>query len=531
VGNTLDRRQFLTHSAAASGVLAAGALAGQLAATPAGAVTEGGTLKVGVISEQRKPFSPDYANMDTSGFMYARAVFDPLCVVSADGATVYPYLAKSVTHNATYNEWTITPRSGIKFHDGTPCTGKSIYQNLLACYNSLLTGKAFKALISSISYVSHTDQVVVRTRYKWTTFPYSLASQQTGFIAAPSTLGAGYKGNPIGTGPFIYSNWNYNTSFRLDRNPKYWRSPLPHLDHIEFHPVPDEQTRWTELTDGVLDLIHTGDGGTIKRFPHGFNTWSDVAGRPAYAPGSNCVMLNVRKAPFNDLNFRRACAAAIDRTTFAKVSGSGESTAIDGIFLPGSPYYAKPPYPSFSTSAAKTYLSKSSVSKANRKFTLNCVSGSPGVIEAATLVQGFLKAVGISVTLNEVSQSVLIGDAIAGSFQATMWSQFGGASPDSNYPWFSAKSGLNFAGNSDPKIESAMVTALGATSTAARAKAWSLVNGQLARDLPYLWLDRAIWGFAAKSTVQNWKGFTDPAGHAVLQPDSGILFFTETWIS
>jgi len=162
---------------------------------------------------------------------------------------------------------------------------------------------------------------------------------------------------------------------------------------------------------------------------------------------------------------------------------------------------------------------------------LNCVSNSPGVIEAATLVQGFLKAVGISVTLNEVSQGVLISNAIGGNFQATMWSQFGGVSPDTNYTWFSTKSGLNFAGNNDAKIEAAMVKALGATSTSARAKSWSFVNSQLARDLPYLWLDRAIWGFAAKSTVQNWKSFTDPAGNAVMQPDSGVLFFTETWIS
>ena len=47
-----------------------------------------------------------------------RAIYDTLTVPNAKGEYV-PYLAKSVTHNADYTDWTITLRDGIKFHDGT----------------------------------------------------------------------------------------------------------------------------------------------------------------------------------------------------------------------------------------------------------------------------------------------------------------------------------------------------------------------------------------------------------------------------
>ncbi|HEY8081285.1 MAG TPA: hypothetical protein VIE15_04275, partial [Acidimicrobiales bacterium] len=135
------------------------------------------------------------------------------------------------------------------------------------------------------------------------------------------------------------------------------------------------------------------------------------------------------------------------------------------------------------------------------------------------------------VTINPVSQATLIGDAIFSQYQAMTWSQFGGVSPDTNYPWFSTKTGLNFANNLDPKIEAAMINGMAATTTANRVKYWSFVNQQIARDLPYLWTDRAVIGIVAKNNVQNWKTFTDPSGHPVLQPNQGVMFYTEIWKS
>ena len=38
--------------------------------------------------------------------------------VAADGS-IQPYLAESITPNATYTEWTVTLRPGISFNDGS----------------------------------------------------------------------------------------------------------------------------------------------------------------------------------------------------------------------------------------------------------------------------------------------------------------------------------------------------------------------------------------------------------------------------
>jgi len=538
VTKTYDRRQFLTHSAAAAGgVVAAGTVASELAfegeafAKP----VLGGTLKMGVISEQNRPFNPDYANMDTSGFCYARAVYDPLMVVSADGRTVLPYLAAGLKPNATFTAWTLTVRPGIKFHNGKPCDGDAVFANMQANMASSLTGPAISQLISGFTHVPKSNTVVIHTKYKWVTFPYSLAEQQISFIAEPSTLGQTYNGLPIGTGPYIAQSWSTHVSFVATKNPSYWRAGLPYLNQVEFHPIPDGPTRMNALQSGTVDIIHEGEGDVLKTFPglgSGYTWWLDYPARPVYSPSSNCMMMNTSKAPLNNRTLRTACAYAIDRSQFVKVVEAGWGKAIDGIYLPGSLYYKKPPYPVYNVAKAKALVAK--VPKSQRSFTLTYVIGSSSVLNFAELLQSFLGKIGVTVTLFGISQGQLIAAAIFGTYQALTWAQFGGVSPDLNYPWFStrpARGGiwLNFAKNSDPKIESLMLAGMAATSQTARVNAWASVNIRLAQDVPYLWTDRSVLGIAAKAYVKNWQTFQSPTGHAVLQPNQAVLFFTSTW--
>jgi peptide/nickel transport system substrate-binding protein len=549
VTNTYDRRQFLTHSAAAAGgVVAAGALAGELGlAGEAGAavkhINQGGTLTMGVISEQNKPFNPAHANMDTSGFCYARAVYDPLMVVSSNGKTVYPYLAQSLVSNKTATVWTLTARPGVKFHDGNPCDGDAIYANMLENYASSLTGPAVQALIQGFTHLMGSNTVQIHTKHPWYTFPFTLAEQQISFIASPggnghpNTLGPSYSGLPIGTGPFIAQTWNYNTAFTATKNPQYWRAGLPYLGTVVFKPEPDGPTRYTGLTSGSYDIIHESEGDILKKFStlgSGYNYVTDFPKKPVYSPSSNCIMLNTEKAPFTDLNLRKGCAYALNQAQFVKIVDDGESTPINGIFLPGSPYYKSTPYPKYNVAMAKKFIAK--VPKAKRSFALTYVQGDPAVATSVALFVGFMSKVGVSVSTVPVTQGQLISAAIFGTYQAMTWAQFGGVSPDLNHPWFSTrppKGGiwLNFAKNQDPKIESLMLAAMASKSFTGQKNGWAAVNIRIQQDIPYLWIDRVVLGVAAHSNVQNWETFQDDAKHGILQPNQAVLFFTTTWKS
>ena len=77
----------------------------------------------------------------------------------------------------------------------------------------------------------------------WSNFPDFL-SGQPGYVASPTWLdGVADESlsatEPVGTGPFVYAEYNDGNNFRMTRNDSYWNSDAdgnayPYLDEIEF---------------------------------------------------------------------------------------------------------------------------------------------------------------------------------------------------------------------------------------------------------------------------------------------------------
>ena len=165
MADRIDRRSFLARSAAVgAGLAAAGTSGGLLAACSSSSVLvvglvghatgngvssatprPGGQVIFGTDAEE-KGFSPIAGTFDKTGILYARTVFDPLAIIAADGITVKPYLAESITPNADYTAWTITLRPNLVFHNGTPCDGAALVANFEAQKAAALTGPALTTI-------------------------------------------------------------------------------------------------------------------------------------------------------------------------------------------------------------------------------------------------------------------------------------------------------------------------------------------------------------------------------------------------
>jgi peptide/nickel transport system substrate-binding protein len=499
---------------------------------------KGGHVTIGVSAEEQG-FNPSTGRFDGTGFIYGRTVFDPLMAITATGKVV-PYLAESLTSNKDFTKWTITVRPNITFHDGTSCDGAALLANIDHQYKSPLTGIAIQPLVESYEQ-SGPRSITLTMKRPWVTFPYTLASQQICFTAAPSMLSApnGGSDHPIGTGPFVFESWRPNDHFTATANPDYWRPGLPHLDAITFRPIPDENARIQALQSGTIDLMHAFNARTLLEF-RGNRQYSyvDDSGRMVGSPNCNSLMLNCAAAPFDDPEVRRIVATGVSSALFTKAIDLGISSPIDGIFQPGSPNYAKNnPYPAFNEAKAasmvKAYNAKH---RTKLTFSLNTVAA-PGTLRAAQLIQQMMRKIGITMDIKTMQQNELINDALYGSFQATQWSQFGTISPELNYIWFSTttchKTGIsiNMARNSDPRIEAAMNTAMSTPKSSVRVASWKRVNDLLGRDIPYVWTDRLTAGIISKPNVQNWAGPTSPAGVPLLGNAQGVFWPTQIWKS
>ena len=262
------------------------------------------------------------------------------------------------------------------------------------------------------------------------------------------------------------------------------------------------------------------------------------------------------KPVLSDLTIRQACAYAINRTTYHKVIAGGIGSVADGIYRHNSPYYKNPGYPAYNPAKAKAlvnaYKAKNNVSSV--AFVIDTISGSSAESRAFAFFAQQLGAVGITVTARPLVQSAQIQNVILGQFDSATWQWFGGADPSLNYVWFNSQpattspaagglgltalpagtfiaGAVNFAHDGDPVVEGAMLSALASKPGSATQKAaWTKVNSQFAKDLPYLCLTTTVAAWAARTNVQNWAFATAGDGTTrCLNPDGGSIRWDQIW--
>ncbi len=548
MSQSFDRRAFLAGGLALG---AGAAIAGALPDGMAGAnVTNGpgrngvstakpkrgGSVTFGIDTEE-SGFNPSTARWDEGGFLYGRTVFDPIAIVNAAGQ-VEPFLAQSITSNADFTSFTITLKPGIVFHDGTPLNGEALYTNIEAQATSLLTGPAFATNISGAS-VSGPMSVTITMKGPWAPFPYYLAQAQTGYVAAPSMLKAANGGtdNPVGTGPFVFQDWVPNSHMTATRNPKYWRSGYPYLNSITYKPIINASSRADALQTGEIDMMHTNDPNGLLQF-RGNKKYSyyDNSGQVLGQPTVQCIMLNTSTAPLNNKDLRTAMAKCINRPQYTKVIDKGVDEAMNGLFIPGSPYYTKTAYPAYDPRGAASLVKKVQQQTGKQPtFSLNSLSD-PETLAAAEFLQQAWQTAGMKVNINIIAQATIINNALAGTYQATLWRQFGAVDPDLNYVWWTPQLAtgslaLNMARNVDPRIQTALEAGRTTSNKADRTKNYQQINQYLAQDIPYLWLARDTWAAIANPKVQNFANPKTPQGAKAIAFDEGVLWPTQIWVS
>jgi peptide/nickel transport system substrate-binding protein len=349
---------------------------------------------------------------------------------------------------------------------------------------------------------------------------------------------AGKTPDPVGTGPFIYSSWLPNSHFMATRNPNYWRNDLPHVDQITFVPIPDSSQRAASLQSGDIDLMITTDPISISGFAgkSGYqvvDSLSGVIGEPTVAS----IVLNTTATPTDDLHIRQALAKAIDVRAVLSVFGGGLTTPINGLFLPGSPYYGDTGYPTYDPAAARALVDGYRAQHGAPSLTLSTITD-PRLESLVEVVQQMWTQAGFGVKVAVIEPAELISDLVSGHFQASVDYQYGAVDPDLNFIWFSSTTtggggnlALNFSRNSDPKIEAALQTGRTTTDQAVRDLAYKELNRRLAADLPNLWLEQVPFAAVGDQRVQNFAGLTLPDGTPGFGFDEGVFFSSQMWLN
>ncbi len=504
-------------------------------------------------------FNPTVNRWAISGVMVGLAVYDPLAAYD-DKSVVQPYLAKAITANATYTQWTIELRPNVTFSNGKPLTAEAVKAVLDGHLASFLTGAAFTPVKKDGVKVTGPLTVTVDLNSPWVAFPAALTAQ-TGVIPEPSTLAAGST-DVIGTGPFVQTEYVKDSKWDGKKNPTYWRKDkdgvqLPYLDSVEFRPIPDPKARENALKSGELNMMHTSDADSIGRLRELAKDKSIQLIEDNGEGEEGFIMLNNAKEPFNDVNVRRALAYATDTQAYADEINGGVLEPANGVFKKNSPWFADVKgYPEYDLAKATELVNqyKSEHGGQAPKFSLGYTTGSEKQVQ---YLQSIWKAAGFDVDLKLYEQSAYIAQTVAGAYVANQWRQFGAPDPDGDYLWWTSENAgipagqtlatggqpvpeggltLNIARHASACVDGALKKGRESADLDVRKAAYKDLQQCFADEVPYVWLDHTVWVVGAAANVRGILQGPLPDGQPSLPIGGagdfgGVTRLTQTWIA
>jgi peptide/nickel transport system substrate-binding protein len=317
---------------------------------------------------------------------------------------IEPDLAESWTSNPAGTEWTFKIRSGVQCHHGY---GEFTAED--AAYS--IQRASNKATSSYSNDYSAVDKVEAVNK---NTLKVTLKNPVAGFLGyvanvnggnmvcrkAAVEMGENFSKKPIGTGPFMFAEYQPQQYVKLVANKQYFRG-APQLDEITYRYIPADSSRDLAFQSGELDMIYGKQD----------QTWVD---RTSKLPGVKVVAmepgelselyLNITVKPLDDIRVRQAIAYAIDRKAIVAFKGAGTSREAVSVIPSGylGTDQKAPIYP-YDPVKAKALLAEAGYPNGLTIKTIHTtLTGMQTLIEA---VQAQLKKVGINLDIELVEHA------------------------------------------------------------------------------------------------------------------------------
>jgi peptide/nickel transport system substrate-binding protein len=361
-------------------------------------------------------------------------------------------------------------RQGVKWHNKPPVNGRELVaEDVKFTFDRFLMeqGNPERQLLESVDRVEVVDRYTVKfvlhEPFVW--LLNILASAICMWIIAPEA--AEKHGDlkkvetAIGTGPFLLERYDPNVKIVFRRNPEYFRQGLPYVDGVEWLVLDDESTALAMYRTGQLDAgpglqwdVRQADLDSLKQ-SHPHLRYQDIQSNT-----KTTIWMRTDQPPFNDVRVRRAISHAIDRQAL-----------IEGVWMRGQPSPAVAPglaewslpidqlgegakYYRYDPKEARRLLAEAGHPK-GFQTTLTASSGyGRDLIDAAQLVQRYLKEVGIEAELKLQEYGAYQATTGQGKFEGLAMGPYGGGwEPDSPlYGPYTPDQPRNRGHVNDPKL-------------------------------------------------------------------------------
>ena len=287
-------------------------------------------------------------NTTGTGADAARPVYNQLTLFTPGTTKVEPGLAESWDVSADGLTITFHLRKGVKFHSGvngfTP-TRDFNAEDVIWSFDRQWKPDHPYAKVSNGAYdyfndmgmpdlldtiTKGGDDLTVVMKLKQPNAPI-IANLAMGFATIHSAEYADFlmkKGTPeqfdqipVGTGPFIFVDYQKDAVIRYKANPDYWGGK-PKIDDLVYAITPDPTARYAKLKANECQVMIAPNPADLADM----DSNPDVQLLQQAGLNIGYLSMNVQKPPFDKLEVRKAIAMAIDRDAILKevYQGAGQ---------------------------------------------------------------------------------------------------------------------------------------------------------------------------------------------------------------
>ncbi|HSE04556.1 MAG TPA: ABC transporter substrate-binding protein [Methylomirabilota bacterium] len=272
------------------------------------------------------PMSPCYSNL---------VIFDPLKPLDS-AETVIPELAERWSWQDNFRNLVLFLRKNVTWHDGRPLTARDVkhtfdmVREAPAAPAKMRTSprKDWYANVEAIE-TPEPHTVVFRLKRPQPSLLLMLASGYSPVYPAHVPI-ADLRQRCVGTGPFRHKEYLRGQLIELERNPSYFVPDRPYLDGIRYTIIRERGTRLAALQAGRLDAFLPLE--MTKAMADAVKAQAPaIVITEVGQNGSDNVILNHKRAPFDSPVVRQAVNLALDRNAY--VRGVRQNGAVTGAAL------------------------------------------------------------------------------------------------------------------------------------------------------------------------------------------------------
>lgn len=465
-------------------------------------------------------------------------VYEPLAFVDTlESGKASPWLAKSWTWNSNATQLTFTMRSGAKWQDGVPITAADVVYtfNLLKQHTALDLNSDWSVLKSVVQKGS--NQVVMTFNQPAMTYFYLVAYETPivpehiwSKIANPVTYADTH---PVGSGAYSVGSCTPE-NIKFVANKHYYIPGEPKIATVNYpaflsntpanQELADGQAQWGEQFIPSIQSFYSAKSSSNKYwFPPVVN---------------NDLFINLKKPLLDNVAVREAMSYAIDRN---KVSQDGEygyepPATQSGIVSPtfsswlDTSLAAKYNY-GYDPAKSEQILTAAGFKKGSDgifqnsagqplNFTVINIGDDSDFVSDMQIVQQEFKAVGIGLSVDNLSDNAFDTDLFDGNYQLAYYYETGGPTPyyefrqwllTANSAPIGSPASYNYERYSNPATDALLNSYSSATTSAQQHQIMDKLEQVMLQDVPVIPIvEGVVWYEYNTADFTGWPTQSNP---------------------